>query len=48
MFLFSFDIGRLSIAFFDCWLGFGYKDFAHMGKRKDFGFIKFWLSPKKN
>lgn len=43
MILLELNIGRLTIAVFKCWLGFGYKDFHGMGKRLDFGFIKFWL-----
>lgn len=38
-----FNLGKLTIALFSYWLGFGYKDFDYMGKRKDFGFLKFWL-----
>jgi hypothetical protein len=41
--LIHFEIGKLSISFFRCWLGFGYADFKSMGKRLNFGFIKFWL-----
>jgi hypothetical protein len=41
--LFGFSIGRLRIGVFNYNLGFEYKDFGCEGKRKDFGFIKFWL-----
>jgi len=41
--LFSFRVGRLRIAVFNYNLGFEYKDFGTDGKRKVFGFLKFWL-----
>jgi len=40
--VFDIMIGRLGIAMFKTWLGCGYADFKSMGKRFDFGFIKFW------
>ena len=41
--LIHLEIGKLSISLFRCWLGFEYADFKSMGKRLNFGFIKFWL-----
>jgi hypothetical protein len=40
--IFNIKIGRLCIAMFKTWLGWGYADFKSMGERFDFGFIKFW------
>jgi len=42
--LFMISINKFDIVIFNCWLGFEYKNFKHMGKRLDFGFIKFWLN----
>ena len=39
-----FSIGKLTIAVYDRWLGFEYIKFGNGDKRKDFGFIKFWLN----
>mgnify|MGYP007070701059 CR=1 FL=1 len=41
--LLIFKIKKLVVALYDRWLGFGYQDFGDRGKRKDFGFIKFWI-----
>jgi hypothetical protein len=38
--LIVFSIGKLDIALFNHWLGFG----CIMGKRFNFGFIKFWYN----
>ena len=43
----AFRIGRLTIAIFDVWLGFENRNFGHLGKRKNFGFIKFWIDVKQ-
>ena len=39
--IFCVDIGRLSIALFNTWLGFEYKD-LELAKRLDVGYFKFW------
>jgi hypothetical protein len=41
--LLVFKIKKLTIALYDRWLGFDYQNFGSKGKRKDFGFFKFWI-----
>lgn len=40
-----FTIGRLSIAVFNTWLGFSYRNFIG-AKRLDIGYLKFWYDGK--